>query len=262
MTGIFPTFEPIFVPQDPVLPSFDSTTSSVGNLSPPTADGDPQLENNVLCKPMGPRKRSFMENHEGDFMQSISSILEQTALRVQNELVTRLNSMDPSNYDSMTRLAKDVFSTLDNLSVDYAPFYRDVKEFIDSSSRLAKLEKSIGSEHSFQKLDQVYSIGKSKLVKITQDHDAAVAALDASERRLLSLQEEALHLREMLLIIEKEEKRCADEAKCYKTHADIMSTEKLEWERKVERAEEERRLGEEREEAKAALEKARIKLNQ
>ncbi|TXG54970.1 hypothetical protein EZV62_020226 [Acer yangbiense] len=281
--GIFPSFDPIFVPEDGNV-----LNAERDKLSSPTPGADRQLWNGVLWKPSG-LKRSFATIQSDILISSVSKSpectatpiqsleqaavqfqkrLEQAALDFQNEFVTILNKIDPSDPDTMTKEANKFFSNLDQvqLPIDYEPFSRRVREFIESASRLAGIEKSICKDCSLEELTEIYNGKKVWFDDISKAHDEAVAAFANSIQRHQSLQEEASRLRDMLLLIESQSSCCEAETSERKIRVDAISKVKLESKKCMEEAKEMLKLREQREEercaAKAALEQARIQLQQ
>ncbi|KAI9177523.1 hypothetical protein LWI28_016298 [Acer negundo] len=273
--GIFPSFDPIFVPEDGNV-----LNAERDKLSSPTPGADRQLWNGVLWKPSG-LKRPFATIQSDILISSVSKSLEctatpiqsleqaavqfqkrleQAALHFQNEFVTILNRIDPSNPDTMTKEANKFFSNLDRvqLPIDYEPFSRRVGEFIESASRLARIEKSICKDCSLEELTELYNDKKVRFDDLSKAHDEAVAAFANSSQRHRSLQEEASRLRDMLLLIESQSSCCEAETSERKIRVDAICKVKLESKKRMEEAKEMLKLREQREEercaAKAALE--------
>ncbi|KAK4846779.1 hypothetical protein QYF36_021850 [Acer negundo] len=265
--GIFPNYDPIFVPER-------------DKLSSPTPGADRQLWNGVPRKPSG-LERSFDTIQSDILISSVSKSLESTgtpiqsleqaavqfqksleqaALHFQNEFVTILNRIDPSDPDTMTKEADKFFSDLDRLKlpIDYEPFSRRVREFIESASRLARIEKSICNDCSLEELTELYNGKKERFDDISKAHDEAVAAFANSSQRHQSLQEEASRLRDTLLLIESQLSCFEAETSERKIRVDAICKVKLESKKHMEEAKEMLKLREQREEercaAKAALE--------
>ncbi|KAK2665978.1 hypothetical protein Ddye_004552 [Dipteronia dyeriana] len=265
--GIFPSYDPIFVPDRDKLSSL-------------TPGADRQLRNGVTRKPSG-IENSFATIQSDIPISSVSKSfectaipiqsleqatvqfqrsLEQAALHFRNQFVTILNRIDPSDSDTMTKEANTFFSDLDRvqLPIDYEPFSRRVREFIESASRLAGIEKSICKDCSVVELTELYNGEKVRFDDISKAHDEAVAAFSNSSRRHQSLQEEASRLRYMLLRIESQSSCCGAETSEHKIRVDAISKVKLDSKKRMEEAKEMLKLREQREEerraAKAALE--------
>ncbi|KAK0588852.1 hypothetical protein LWI29_006242 [Acer saccharum] len=266
-TGIFPNYDPIFVPEDGNMLNAESD-----KLSSPTPGADRQLWNGVLSKPSGlegsfATTQKSLECTVATPIQSLEQAavqfqktLEQAALHFQNEFVTNLNRIDSSDPDTMTKEADNFFSYLDRvqLPIDYEPFSRRVREFIESASRLAGIEKSICEDCSLEELTELYNGKKVRFNDISKAHDEVVAAFANSSQRHQSLQEEASRLRDMLLLIHSQLSCCEAETSERKIRVDAISKVKLESKKCMEEAKEMLKLREQREEercaAKVALE--------
>ncbi|TXG54969.1 hypothetical protein EZV62_020225 [Acer yangbiense] len=273
--GIFPNYDPIFVPEDGNMLNAESD-----KLSSPTPGAGRQFWNGVLSKPSGlegsfATTQKSLECTVATPIQSLEQAavqfqktLEQAALHFQNEFVANLNRIDPSDPDTMTKEADNFFSYLDRvqLPIDYKPFSRRVREFIESALRLAGIEKSICEDCSLEELTEIYNGKKVRFDDISNAHDEAVAAFANSSQRHQSLQEEASRLRDMLLLIESQSSCCEAETSELKIRVDAICKVKLESKKRMEEAKEMLKFREQREEercaAKAALEQARIQLQQ
>ncbi|KAK2665971.1 hypothetical protein Ddye_004545 [Dipteronia dyeriana] len=285
---IFPSFDPIFVPRDGNRLDLEGSTPELDKLSSRTHGGDRQQWNGVLWKHSG-LKRSYATIQSDTLISPVSKSLEHTAapfqsleqaavqfqkrleqaaLHFQNEFVTILNRIDSSDPDTMTKKADKFFSDLDRvqLPINYEPFSRRVREFIESASRLAGIEKSICKACSLEELTEVYNSEKVRFDDISKAHDEAVAAFSNSSRRHQSLQEDASRLRDMLLRIESQSSCCEAETSELNVQMDVISKVKLESKKRMEEAKETLKLREQREAercaAKAELEQARIQLQQ
>ncbi|KAL5864627.1 hypothetical protein ACOSQ3_002141 [Xanthoceras sorbifolium] len=286
--GIFPSFDSIIVPQDGVMLNLEGSTplphqpfnTELDNLLPSTPGADRQLWNGVPWKPSG-LKRSFATTQRNILISSVSESLEQTTAPIQsldwaavqfektieqaalhfwNAFVTILNTIDPSDHDTMMKAANKFFSELDHvqLPIDYEAFSRRVGEFIESASRLAGIEQSICKECSLEELTELYNGEKVRFDEISKFHDEAVSAFTNSSRRQQSLQEEASRVRDMLLRIENQLSCCTAETSELKTRVDLISEDMLESKKCTEEAEKTLKLRQQREEelrdAKAQLE--------
>lgn len=269
LIGIFPSFDPIFVPKDVDVFHSDgliewpnSPSNNESNPTPQIASQNTQHSSGVALDLSGVRNTYGIEQGF-DMNGPLLEVLRQTTSLCQNDLVTHLESMDPLDYNKMTVAAEQYFAAL-----DYTSFFERVKKFTACASSLAEIEKSINLDFSAQEIMERYEEEKSIYDNMYRNHAQAVAAVTASEQRIESLRKEALHLKEMLLQIENELSHCEAENTKLKSQVCETSKEMLESEKKMSAAREEveaaKKLGEEREMArsvaKAALEEARIRL--
>ncbi|KAH0969617.1 hypothetical protein GBA52_028543 [Prunus armeniaca] len=146
--------------------------------------------------------------------------LEQAALPIQNLLLTLLESMDPLQHESMTRVAECTFAALDHLSVDYRRFSERVRKFIACASSLAEVERSIRNDLSSKELIKGYHNEVDRFDNISRTHGDIVGAFTTSDHRLQSLQKEASRVKEMLLQIENQLSLCEVETSELKTRVD------------------------------------------
>ncbi|KAK7827649.1 hypothetical protein CFP56_030927 [Quercus suber] len=270
--GVFPNFDPIFVPRDkdvsncegsadlhhsPSIVEFDETSSQIS-----CRDAQSSSE---LSTPKSPPALL-----EGRVTTLNMDVLGQTVLHVQNQLLTHLESMNPLEHESMTQVVESTFIVLDRLLVNYTPFQELVKEFIACASSFADIEQSINNERSFQELMERYHSEKVRYDDISRIHDEIMTAFADSNRRLHSLREEASCVKELLLRIENQLSSCEAETKELETRVGEVSRDMLESQKSLQtasqEAEEATKLCHQREQkrnaAKAALEMARIKLRQ
>lgn len=253
------------------MPSQSLSNSDHDDLLSPVPVQDLQLQNGDIGKPLGSGlKRSsttIEDGNVGNFDASlISKYLQETVLHIQNQLVMILNSIDPSNYDAMKEAARLFLPLLDGMPVENDAFSVRVKEFIDSATRLSAVEQSICNEQSLQGCSELYNRLKGHFDIMSNVHEKAVSDFTSASKHLLSVREEASHLRDRLRQIEDKLLCCEAETSELKTLVDKSNRDMLESRRYMLKAEEALKLCKQREEercaAKAALEKVRIQLQQ
>ena len=276
MAGVFPSFDPIFVPRDKDVSNYEGFADlhhspsivEFDEPSPQISCRDAQASSDVSLKLSIPKSPPAL--FEGSITTSSMPVLEQTVLHVQNQLLTHLESMNPLKHESMTQLVKSTIDVLDRLLVNYTPFQERVKEFIACASSLADVEQSINNEYSMQELMERYHSEKVRHDDISRIRDEITTAYTASIQRLKSLREEASRVKELLLRIENQLSSCEAETKELETRVGEASRDMLESQMSLQaashEAEEATKLRQQREQkrnaAKAALEMARIKLRQ
>ncbi|KAJ4729577.1 DNA topoisomerase [Melia azedarach] len=267
---IFPSFNPICIPQDrDMLYSEGSTMSrrlsndELDKLSASISGQDLQLWNGDLRKASGVKRSSTTVEEIGT--SKMLKFFEQTAFSVK-QLLTIMSSVNPCDHHSLTRGVSEVFSVLNDMSVENNPVNGRLKEFADSALKFDRIEQSFGNERSIEELIELYNEQQIRFDDISKVHKKAVADFTASSKRLQSLHEEASRVREMLSQIENQLSCCEAETSNLKTHVDVISRDMLESKRSMQEAEEALKFRKQREEercaAKAALEKARIQLHQ
>lgn len=266
---IFPSFNPIFVPQDgaTLFPEGSADLSRcVSNteddkVSPSTPGQDLQLWNVDLQKSSA-LKRSTTTMDE-NVRSTMRRFLQDTALRF-NQILMNQNSTDQSDPDSIIRGVSELFSVCESIASN--PVTKSLKEYVDSNLRFGAIERSVCNEHSLEELIESYNEEKDRFADISKLYEKAVVDLEASIERGQSLQEEASRLRDKLSQIENQVSCCQAETSEHKIRVDFISRDKLESKKSMEKAEEALELCKQKEEellaAKAALEKARIQLQQ
>lgn len=237
------------------------SNSDTGKLSPSLCGQDVQLWNGDLQKSSGLKcASSAMDENE---MSTFKKFFEQARLHV-NQLAMILNSTNQSDPDSMTRSAHDLFSILK--SIDSNPITTGLKEFAYTSLRLDEIEQSMCNERSMEELIESNNKETVRFDDISKAYEKAVVDLTASNEREQSLQDEASRVRDLLSQIENQLSCCQAETSEHKARVDIISRDMVESKKRKEKAEEALELRKQKEEehlaAKAALEKARIQLQQ
>ncbi|KAK9225324.1 hypothetical protein WN943_010365 [Citrus x changshan-huyou] len=266
---IFPSFNPIFVPQDgaTLFPEGSADLSCcVSNtdddkVSPSTPRQDLQLWNGDLQKSSA-LKRSSTTMDE-NVRSTMKRFLRDTALRFHQILMNQ-NSTDQSDPDSIIRGVSELFSVCESIASN--PVTKSLKEYVDSNLRFGAIERSVCNEHSLEELIESYNEEKDRFADISKLYGKAVTDLEASIECGQSLQEEASRLRDKLSQIENQVSCCQAETSEHKFRVDVISRDMLESKKSMEKAEEALELCKQKEEellaAKAALEKARIQLQQ
>ncbi|KAH9743108.1 hypothetical protein KPL70_003189 [Citrus sinensis] len=258
---IFPSFNPIFVPQDEatLFPGVSNTEDD--KVSPSTPGQDLQVWNGDLQKSSA-LKRSSTTMDE-NVRSTMKRFLQDTALCF-NQILMNQNSTDQSDPDSIIRGVSELFSVCESIASN--PVTKSLKEYVDSNLRFGAIERSVCNEHSMEELLDSYNEEKDRFDDISKVYEKAVADLEASIERGQSLQEEASRLRDKLSQIENQVSCCQAETSEHKIRVDFISRDKLESKKSMEKAEEALELCKQKEEellaAKAALEKARIQLQQ
>lgn len=274
----FPSFDPISVPRN--VDPFDGEASSILPLSllttennevPPISIGqDAQLSSFVHWDTS--RLEWLPEREQGSVMKNVVyKGFAQLAMHLQKELLMVLESKDFHDHESMVNEAITTFAALDQLSsIDSQPFCKRVRAFITCASSLSEIELRIKNDQLSQELIDRYNHEKKRLDEISSEHAKAMAGLEASRQRLLSLDEKASDLRKILFEIEAEISGCKVENWKLESRFVEISKEKVELERGFlvvsvaaqdalklcDRREEDRRV------AQAAFEKAKLLLRQ
>lgn len=259
LIGVFPSFDPIFVPKEGLSDQPENPSNAESDSSPQIVSQDTQ--------------RSGLENVCGiqqgfDVNRPILEVVRHAASVCQRELLSRLDTMDPLDHKKMALVADHYFTALNHLSAEFTSFSEKVRKFIARASSLAEIERSINADSSAQEIMERYEEEKLRYTNIFRSHAQTVDAVTASEQDIKSLREEASHVKEMLLEIENQLTCCEAENEKRKSQACEIYENMVESEKKMYDAREEveaaKKLGEEREvarsAAKAALEEARIQL--
>lgn len=237
MTGVFPSFDPIFPifveedkdvskndecfsdqPQGPSIAKFDK-------LPPQTSGWDTQTLSDVSRELSNAKSPAILE--ESTKKSNIEVVLQETVLHVQNQLLSRLESMDPLKPESMTMAVEATFDVLDRLSVDYMPFRERVREFITCASTLADMERPVNFEHSLQELIEQLHFEEVRYRDISHVHDEAVAAFTASNQRIQSLREDASRVKDLLQQVENQLSSWEAETRVLETRASEISRDML-----------------------------------
>jgi hypothetical protein len=223
--GVFPSFDPMFVPQENIVSNYDGFTDrlhspSIVEIDEPSSQisgKDAQALSDVSWKMSITKSPPIML--EGSITTSNMEVLERTVLDVQNKLLAQLKSI--------VREMESSFNVLDCL-VNYTPFRELVKQFSACASSLADKEKSINNKHSLQELIERYHSEKVKHDDISRIHAETANAFKASNQRLQFLREEASSVKDLLLRIENQLSSCEAETKELETRVGETSRDMLE----------------------------------
>lgn len=267
--GVFPSYDPIFVPQEvkyDVVSDQSQTPSALFRIT----HGQNAQTVDVLLEPSGLKNPSIILGGNAIISGPILEAFQQAALRIQNELIVLLESMDPLDHKSMVREANSAFAGLDHLGMDYRPFYERVKKFISCSSALSQIESTINNDYSSQQLMDSYCRQISHYEKISRVHSKGMTALTSSDVRLCSLQKEAIRFEQMLRQIETRLSCCEVETAVLEIHLQQISQDMSESKQNLDAVYEEagqaielqRQREAERSTAKEAMERARVQLRQ
>ncbi|RVX06737.1 hypothetical protein CK203_014997 [Vitis vinifera] len=233
--GVFPSYDPIFVPTD-----VECDVECLSNLSQSPSDllrlthGQDAQTLDVLLEPPGLTNPPNILGGNAVISGSIWAAFRQAALHVQNELLTLLELMNPQDHESMVREANSAFAGLDRLGIDYRPFYERVKKFIGCASTLAQIESTIRNDLASQELMNSYRSKMSHYENISRVHSKAMGAFTSSDDRLHFLQKEAIRVREMLLQIETQLSCCEVETAVLEIHLLQISQDMLETKQNLE----------------------------
>lgn len=275
LIGVFPSFDPIFVPKEAYVFDLECLSDQPNSPSNAESDSSPQIVSHNTQHSSGVSFELGLKNVCGiqqgfDVNGPMLEVLRQAASLFQRELLSRLDAMDPLDHKKMALAADHHFAPLNHLFADCTSFSERVRKFIACASSLAEIERSINADPSAQEIMERYEEEKHRYNNIYHSHAQTVDAVTASEQHIKSLRKEALHVKEMLLKIENQLTCCEAQNKKLKSQVCEISENLLESEKKMNAACEEveaaKKLGEEREvarsAAKAALEEARIQLRQ
>jgi hypothetical protein len=275
LTGVFPSFDSIFIPQDKdvysneyftELPHSTSLTE-FDKPSPQISGWDAEALSDVSRE--WSNAKSPPPIVEGS-IKANSNMLDRIELHLQNLLLTSLESMDPLKHESMAVAVGSTFKVLNCLSVNYTHFHERVREFIACASSLADIEQSVDEEHSWQELIERCNSEKVRYDDISSIHAETVTAFIASNQRLKSLRKRASSLKDWLVRVENQLSGCEAETKELEARVGDIYWDMLDSQKSLQalsrEAEEAMKLRQQREQerkaAKAALEIARIKLRQ
>ncbi|PON35500.1 zinc finger protein [Parasponia andersonii] len=265
--GVFPSFDPIYVPKD--VDAFHS-----GGLKGWPAHG--HLNADLESSPQTLRQDSeggvlselsSIKNVAGiregrDFMGPISKALAEAGLHVQNQLLSILECTDPQNHKSMREAANRTFAVLEILSVEHRGFSERVGKFISCASELAKIEESMKGKTSAKETVERYKNEKAKFHKLSKLHSETTEAITGSAKRVQSLREELSRVKIKLARIENQLRHRKMENGELKARAGKIRKEMVESKKKVEEAGAAKKAHEERSGAKEALERAKFQLRQ
>lgn len=217
--GVFPSFDPIFVPK--IVDEVDWQSWNREN----------------------PKKVV-----EGSLMYgSISDQFARVARDLQNKLICLLKSSDFRAHDYMAQEANITFTALDQLQVRSQPFCERVNKLIRSASILDKAESSIIPKDQYNDYqDHNYNM-KRKRDDLISDYDLAKADM---ETRLFQVKPRV--------------SSCEADNKYHESRCAQISVDLIESEKRLQVAEEDLRLLQQKKEqynaAEAAYKKARIEL--
>ena len=265
---MFPSYDPIYVPK--LVDSVDNRLSN--DLLPSSCIVQPDLSQQISSHGSQSgvlSELTSLQNVPGiqqgrDFMRQISKSLLEAGLHVQNQLLTILESTDPSNHKSMEEAADKTFAVLNLLSVDHTSFSEHVRNFIACATSLADFEESMTGKSSSEDIMELYESEKAKFDTISRMHSETKDAITASDQRLKQLGEEASLLKEILLQIQNQLRQCETENAELKTRGGKISKDLLESGQKLQEAEAAKKLHDKTEAehnaAKGALENAKVQL--
>lgn len=235
--GVFPSFDPIFVPQ-----IVDEVVWHSRNRHNPKKD----IEGSLM-------------------FGSISDQFARVARDLQNKLISLLKSSDFRAHDYMAREANITFTALDQLQVQSQTFCERVNKLIRSASILDKAEGFIiRRDQSYDDYQDHYYCKKRKRDDLISDYDVAKADMETYKERFHSLSEEASCQQIRPFQVEARVSSCEAENKYHEPRCAQISVDLIESEKRLQVAEEDLRLLQQRKEkynaAEAAYKKARIEL--
>ncbi|XP_074309214.1 uncharacterized protein LOC141643802 [Silene latifolia] len=102
------------------------------------------------------------------------------ALKLQNDLIKKLESMNPHSHEIMTKEANSTFSALECLQVDYTPLYSKVMELVKQASALAHIEQLISIETSPEDLVTLRDNEQHRFEELLKSRQKALDAFMAS----------------------------------------------------------------------------------
>uniref|UniRef100_A0A5B7C4E9 Uncharacterized protein n=1 Tax=Davidia involucrata TaxID=16924 RepID=A0A5B7C4E9_DAVIN len=217
----------------------------------------------VLCEPSHVKSSPKIVS-ANIITQSILEAFQQAAMRIQNDLITLLESMDFHDHKCMVREAESTFSALECISINDQLFREKIKEFIYCAASLDAMESSICNDLSYEKLVEQYKSEKLQLDNVSRLHAEATDALKASNELIQLLGEEASRVRNLLFQIETKLSCCQAENVDLEARLAQISEDMLETKQSFEVASKEVEASEQREverdAAKVAFEKARSQL--
>ncbi|XWS75792.1 hypothetical protein CRYUN_Cryun01aG0122600 [Craigia yunnanensis] len=205
---IYPLFDPILVTE------YVDISDSGSSIIIPHASSDAKVEvsqnalrndTQLLGVPLetSSLKRSFTAVQE----DVTNAILKEVGKKLQKDLLTLLESMEPPDHDTMLQAANATFDALACLSIECGPFAERVMKFIQCTSRVARMESTVQDNCNLQAPTIHKNIEKC-LEDISGIHAEALATLTASSNYLQSAHNEACHLNDMLRQIEKQLHYC------------------------------------------------------
>ncbi|KAI8541227.1 hypothetical protein RHMOL_Rhmol08G0046000 [Rhododendron molle] len=267
--GVFPCFDPISLPQDANIPfEIRSPLPVESGKQYLLAPFEPSAA--VLSETSGLKSPS--KHFQGKIMkESVIDKFKRAAASLREELLILLESMDFHDHASMLKESCSVFGALERLMVDYEPFKEKVMKYIGSAESLAQLELSIDNgDRSSRELFDSYNRKKQHLEVISHGHAQTLSDLEASNRHLQYLEQEASRLKDMLRCVEEELACCKVENMEIDTRFNEIAEDKLQLELNLQaafnEAEEEKKVCQRREAersaVKASFEEARSELRQ
>lgn len=274
--GIFPTFNPIFVPKETAVIHSEGLTDRPNNPSTAESNSSQQnLSSDAWCSSgLLLEFPSLSLNSLGSMQQGTDGdgqdleALRQLLLLCQNRLLTSLESMNLADIQTVRPAFEQHRGAVSHLFAGHASFSERVRKFIACASLLAEIEKSINMDTSTQELMEKYQAEKLRYDNLCLSHAQTVNAIAVSDQQLEWLRGEALRLKEMLAKIENQVNDGEVENRKLKRRASEMSEHMSECEKKLKgsckEVEAAKKAAEEREAArsaaKAELEDARIQL--
>ncbi|XVF71841.1 hypothetical protein PTKIN_Ptkin12aG0071700 [Pterospermum kingtungense] len=208
--GIYPLFDPILVTK--YVDTSDSGSSRIIPHASSDAEVD-ELQNalgndaQLLGVPLGTSslKRSVTAVQE----DVTNYILKEVGKKLQKDLLTLLESMEPPDHDSMLKAANSTFDALACLSIECGPFAEHVMNFIRSASRVPRMESNVQDNCNLQALTIHKNIERC-LNDISGIHAELFAALTASSN-FQSACNGAYHLSDKLHPIQSQLHSCLTE---------------------------------------------------
>ncbi|XVF71840.1 hypothetical protein PTKIN_Ptkin12aG0071700 [Pterospermum kingtungense] len=207
---IYPLFDPILVTK--YVDTSDSGSSRIIPHASSDAEVD-ELQNalgndaQLLGVPLGTSslKRSVTAVQE----DVTNYILKEVGKKLQKDLLTLLESMEPPDHDSMLKAANSTFDALACLSIECGPFAEHVMNFIRSASRVPRMESNVQDNCNLQALTIHKNIERC-LNDISGIHAELFAALTASSN-FQSACNGAYHLSDKLHPIQSQLHSCLTE---------------------------------------------------
>ncbi|KOM38461.1 hypothetical protein LR48_Vigan03g184300 [Vigna angularis] len=182
--GTFPSFNPIIVPKQRNVSDGPCNKLAITNVSQQHA----QLSTDLVS----PSKLQYGER------KSKASWHREMILFTQQQLLAGLETLAPHEHESMKEAAETTFAILNVLQVDYKKFSDHVLDYINFSSSIAEIDKSMENFHTMEDLNKLFEEEKKRLAQLQDDHVKTKALLEASKRHRQLLCEEVSDLEAML----------------------------------------------------------------
>lgn len=196
ITGVFPSFNPAYVPKQasiPDVPFGEHNQLDVTSLSQPTQlsiDFHSECSRDVsLNKSPSSRKRKLMSRAQRQ---------RQVAFVAQKQLLTDLVTLEPHQHESMKEAAYDTFTLLDNLGANDTQFSEHIWNFISLNSSLAQMNETIETSLSPEEHCKRLEEEEAKYAHIHNLYVKTEAQFQASDQRRQSLCKEISHFEAIL----------------------------------------------------------------